>query len=342
MRRAGAAAAPLHSCARHPAHVPFLHGSARKSRPRHRRHRLVRHARSSSACSPSTSPRADARLQPRRAQAVGDAATASATSRLRYLIGDVRDRARLTRATRGVDVDRPRGGDEAGAGVRVQPVRGGADQRRSAPQNVVDAAIENDVPLTIGARRPTRPSTRSTSTARPSCAPRRSSSRATPTPRDVDRALRLRALRQRRRQPRPRRPALQARRRATGVAHDHRRAHDALLDHARRRPSTSCSTRSSTWSGGEVFVPKIPSMRVIDLAEAIAPDAERRVIGIRPGEKLHEVAAHRGRGAPRVEPGDGYVILPEHASWPHAASPSGVRPLPRRLPLHLATPTTAG
>src|SRR4051794_36946128 len=41
--------------------------------------------------------------------------------------------------------------------------------------------------------------------------------------------------------------------------------------------------------GGEVFVPKIPSMRVVDLAEALAPDAERRVIGIRPGEKLHEV-----------------------------------------------------
>ena len=41
--------------------------------------------------------------------------------------------------------------------------------------------------------------------------------------------------------------------------------------------------------GGEVFVPKIPSMRVTDIAEALAPDAERRVIGIRPGEKLHEL-----------------------------------------------------
>ena len=41
--------------------------------------------------------------------------------------------------------------------------------------------------------------------------------------------------------------------------------------------------------GGEIFVPKIPSMRVVDLAEALAPDAERRIVGIRPGEKLHEV-----------------------------------------------------
>ena len=41
--------------------------------------------------------------------------------------------------------------------------------------------------------------------------------------------------------------------------------------------------------GGEMFVPKIPSMRIVDLAEALAPDAEREIVGIRPGEKLHEV-----------------------------------------------------
>jgi UDP-N-acetylglucosamine 4,6-dehydratase len=53
--------------------------------------------------------------------------------------------------------------------------------------------------------------------------------------------------------------------------------------------------------GGEVFVPKIPSMKVIDLARAVAPQAEIDIIGIRPGEKLHEVlisedeAPHRHR-----------------------------------------------
>jgi UDP-N-acetylglucosamine 4,6-dehydratase (inverting) len=40
--------------------------------------------------------------------------------------------------------------------------------------------------------------------------------------------------------------------------------------------------------GGEIFVPKIPSYRIMDLAEAIAPDCERRIVGIRPGEKVHE------------------------------------------------------
>ena len=40
--------------------------------------------------------------------------------------------------------------------------------------------------------------------------------------------------------------------------------------------------------GGELFVPKIPSMRIVDLARAIAPDARLEIVGIRPGEKLHE------------------------------------------------------
>ena len=41
--------------------------------------------------------------------------------------------------------------------------------------------------------------------------------------------------------------------------------------------------------GGEIFVPKIPSMKIVDLADAMAPNLERKIIGIRPGEKLHEI-----------------------------------------------------
>ncbi len=41
-------------------------------------------------------------------------------------------------------------------------------------------------------------------------------------------------------------------------------------------------------NGGEIFIPKIPSMSILDLAEAIAPDCEINIVGIRPGEKLHE------------------------------------------------------
>jgi UDP-N-acetylglucosamine 4,6-dehydratase len=68
--------------------------------------------------------------------------------------------------------------------------------------------------------------------------------------------------------------------------------------------------------GGEVFVPKIPSMRVVDMAEALAPDAELRFIGIRPGEKLHEVMLTEDESRHAVETEYGYIIVPEYASWP--------------------------
>jgi len=67
--------------------------------------------------------------------------------------------------------------------------------------------------------------------------------------------------------------------------------------------------------GGEVFVPKIPSMRVIDLAEALAPGVPSTVIGIRPGEKVHEVLLTADESRHSVELGDRFVILPEHPWW---------------------------
>jgi UDP-N-acetylglucosamine 4,6-dehydratase len=67
--------------------------------------------------------------------------------------------------------------------------------------------------------------------------------------------------------------------------------------------------------GGETFVPKIPSMRIVDLAEAIAPGAERRVVGIRPGEKLHEVLLTEDEARHSRDLGDRYVIEPERPTW---------------------------
>lgn len=63
-------------------------------------------------------------------------------------------------------------------------------------------------------------------------------------------------------------------------------------------------------NGGEVFVPKIPSTRIIDLAQVIAPGAELEIIGIRPGEKLHEVLIHEDEARSAVEVDDMFVILP--------------------------------
>jgi UDP-N-acetylglucosamine 4,6-dehydratase len=67
--------------------------------------------------------------------------------------------------------------------------------------------------------------------------------------------------------------------------------------------------------GGEVFVPKIPSMRVIDVARAIAPEAELEVIGIRPGEKLHEVLVSEDDARHTVELEDMYVVEPTGVLW---------------------------
>lgn len=67
--------------------------------------------------------------------------------------------------------------------------------------------------------------------------------------------------------------------------------------------------------GGEVFVPKIPSMKVVDLAKAIAPQAEVRTIGIRPGEKLHEVLISEDEARTTVELEDMYVVQPAEALW---------------------------
>jgi UDP-N-acetylglucosamine 4,6-dehydratase/5-epimerase len=67
--------------------------------------------------------------------------------------------------------------------------------------------------------------------------------------------------------------------------------------------------------GGEIFVPKVKSMRIIDLAKAVAPECSTRTIGIRPGEKLHEVLVPEDDARTTVEYDDYFVILP--AFRPH-------------------------
>lgn len=67
--------------------------------------------------------------------------------------------------------------------------------------------------------------------------------------------------------------------------------------------------------GGEVFVPKIPSTRIVDLARVIAPQAILNVIGIRPGEKLHEVLIHEDEARSTIEMEDKFVVQPSEALW---------------------------
>jgi UDP-N-acetylglucosamine 4,6-dehydratase len=67
--------------------------------------------------------------------------------------------------------------------------------------------------------------------------------------------------------------------------------------------------------GGELFVPKIPTIRIVDLAEAMLPGGERPVIGIRPGEKLHEVMISEDDARVTLELPDRYVIEPLFDFW---------------------------
>ncbi len=64
--------------------------------------------------------------------------------------------------------------------------------------------------------------------------------------------------------------------------------------------------------GGEVFVPKIPSMRITDLSKAIAPDCKYQHIGIRPGEKIHEVLISEDETRRTIELDDRYASQPVH------------------------------
>ena len=78
--------------------------------------------------------------------------------------------------------------------------------------------------------------------------------------------------------------------------------------------------------GGEVFVPKIPSMKITDLAEAISPKSATRSSEIRPGEKLHEEMISEDDSRRTLELNDRYVILPTVANW-NFTPPDGV-PVP--------------
>jgi UDP-N-acetylglucosamine 4,6-dehydratase len=71
----------------------------------------------------------------------------------------------------------------------------------------------------------------------------------------------------------------------------------------------------SMMHGGEIFVPKIPSMRITDLARALAPDMPHRTVGIRPGEKLHEVMITEDDARTTLEGSDRYVVEPAFAGW---------------------------
>lgn len=67
--------------------------------------------------------------------------------------------------------------------------------------------------------------------------------------------------------------------------------------------------------GGEIFVPKIPSYKLVDLAEAIGPECKIEFVGVRPGEKIHEEMITSSDSYNTVDTGDYYAILPQTQAW---------------------------
>jgi len=81
-------------------------------------------------------------------------------------------------------------------------------------------------------------------------------------------------------------------------------------------------------AGGEIFVPKIPSSTILDLAKAMAPHLPIKVIGIRPGEKLHEVMITEDDARNTIELADRYVIEPAFAFWNRDAYGKNLQTMP--------------
>jgi FlaA1/EpsC-like NDP-sugar epimerase len=79
-------------------------------------------------------------------------------------------------------------------------------------------------------------------------------------------------------------------------------------------------------NGGELLVPRIPSMKVTDLAQAIAPGAAMHDVGLRPGEKLHEemISPEEGRRAVSVRDGKYFLVQPDLAGWGYIPPVDGV------------------
>lgn len=82
-----------------------------------------------------------------------------------------------------------------------------------------------------------------------------------------------------------------------------------------------------TMTGGEVFVPYLPSMNIMDLAKVIAPDCDIEITGIRPGEKLHESLISKSESRHTIALENMFVVMPEYNSWGKVDTSIG-KPLP--------------
>jgi UDP-N-acetylglucosamine 4,6-dehydratase len=224
-------------------------------------------------------------------------------TRLRYLLGDVRDLPRLVRATRGVDVIVHAAALKQVPAAEYNPFEA-VQTNIVGAENVVSAAIENDVPLTISL----------------------SSDKAV-NPVNLYGATKLSAEKivTQGNAYAADSPARFATARYGNVVGSRGSVIPLFKAQAETGVVTITDERMTRFWITLHEVPKIPSMRVVDIAEALAPEAERRTIGIRPGEKLHEVLVTEDESRHSYELDDRFVILPEYCSWELKEVKGGVR-----------------
>lgn len=232
-------------------------------------------------------------------------------TRLRYLLGDVRDLPRLTRATRGVDVIVHAAALKQVPAAEYNPFEA-VQTNIVGAENVVSAAIDNDVPLTVALSTDKAVNPVNLYGATKLCAEKIVSQGNAYA---ADSRARFSSVRY----------GNVVGSRGSVVPLFKAQAETGVLTITDERMTRFWITLDqavdfvldslSQMGGGEVYVPKIPSMRVTDMAQAIAPDAEHRVIGIRPGEKLHEMLVTEDESRHSYELDDRYVIFPEYVSW---------------------------
>jgi UDP-N-acetylglucosamine 4,6-dehydratase len=242
-------------------------------------------------------------------------------ARLRYLLGDVRDLPRLTRATRGVDVIVHAAALKQVPAAEYNPFEA-VQTNVIGAENVVSAAIENDVPLTMSLSTDKAVNPVNLYGATKLCAEKIVSQGNAYA---ADSPARFASVRY----------GNVVGSRGSVIPLFKAQAETGVLTITDERMTRFWITLDqsvdfvidclSMMGGGEVFVPKIPSMKVVDIAEAIAPDSERRIVGIRAGEKLHEMLVTEDESRHSFELPDRYVIFPEYASWPLREVDGGTR-----------------
>jgi UDP-N-acetylglucosamine 4,6-dehydratase/5-epimerase len=236
----------------------------------------------------------------------GELALAISDRRVRYLIGDVRDLERLRVATRGVDLIVHAAALKQVPACEYNPFEA-VRTNIVGTQNVISAAIDNRVHLTIALSTDKAVNPANLYGATKLCAEKivaQAGAYAGGTP------ARFASVRY----------GNVVGSRGSVIPIFKQQAHTGRITITDERMTRFWITLEQAVEfvlsciplaeGGETFVPKIPSMRILDVADALAPDAERVITGIRPGEKLHEVLLTEDEARHSFDIGDRFVILP--------------------------------